>query len=82
MSTLYTSIAVTNGGIGHQAIGGAFLARRRAAEARKAAAILGVETERAQSIHRRKLSELAAGRVALAEPIGAIGRLNLRFTSF
>jgi LmbE family N-acetylglucosaminyl deacetylase len=38
-------VAVTNGDIGHHAIGGAMLARRRAEEARKAAAILGVETE-------------------------------------
>ncbi len=38
-------IALTNGDIGHHKIGGMFLARRRADEARKAAAILGVETE-------------------------------------
>lgn len=38
-------VAVTNGDIGHHEIGGAILARRRMDEARKAAAILGVETE-------------------------------------
>ena len=38
-------VAVTNGDIGHNEIGGAILARRRAEEAKKAAAILGVETE-------------------------------------
>ena len=38
-------VAVTNGDIGHHEIAGAILARRRAVEARKAAAILGVETE-------------------------------------
>ena len=38
-------LAVTNGDIGHHEIGGGPLARRRLEEARKAAAILGVETE-------------------------------------
>jgi LmbE family N-acetylglucosaminyl deacetylase len=38
-------VALTNGDIGHHEIGGAILARRRAEEARRAAAILGVETE-------------------------------------
>jgi len=38
-------VAVTNGDIGHHIIGGAILARRRAEEVKKAAAILGVETE-------------------------------------
>ena len=38
-------VAVTNGDIGHHLIGGAILARRRVEEVKKAAAILGVETE-------------------------------------
>ena len=38
-------VALTNGDIGHHEIGGAILARRRLDEARRAAAILGVETE-------------------------------------
>jgi LmbE family N-acetylglucosaminyl deacetylase len=38
-------VALTNGDIGHHEIGGAMLARRRSEEARRAAAILGVETE-------------------------------------
>ena len=38
-------VALTNGDIGHHEIGGAILARRRLEEARRAAAILGVETE-------------------------------------
>ena len=37
-------LAATNGDIGHHQIGGGILARRRAEEAKKAAAILGVET--------------------------------------
>jgi LmbE family N-acetylglucosaminyl deacetylase len=38
-------VAVTNGDIGHHEIAGAVLGRRRAEEARRAAAILGVETD-------------------------------------
>jgi LmbE family N-acetylglucosaminyl deacetylase len=38
-------VVVTNGDIGHHEMAGAILARRRAEEARRAAAILGVETE-------------------------------------
>src|SRR6476659_4788961 len=38
-------VAVTNGDIGHHEIAGAILARRRAEEVKRAAAILGVETE-------------------------------------
>jgi len=38
-------VAVTNGDIGHHEIAGAILARRRAEEAKRAAEILGVETE-------------------------------------
>jgi N-acetylglucosamine malate deacetylase 1 len=38
-------VSVTNGDIGHHEIAGAILARRRTEEVKKAAAILGVETE-------------------------------------
>jgi len=38
-------VALTNGDIGHHEIGGAILARRRLEEARRAAAVLDVETE-------------------------------------
>lgn len=38
-------VSVTNGDIGHHEIAGAFLARRRAAEVKRAAEILGIATE-------------------------------------
>jgi LmbE family N-acetylglucosaminyl deacetylase len=38
-------VSVTNGDIGHHEIAGAFLARRRTEEVKRAAAILGIETE-------------------------------------
>ncbi|APW63291.1 PIG-L deacetylase family protein [Paludisphaera borealis] len=38
-------VSLTNGDIGHHEIAGAFLARRRLAEVKKSAAILGVETQ-------------------------------------
>ncbi len=38
-------VSLTNGDIGHHEIAGAFLARRRLAEVKKAAEILGVETQ-------------------------------------
>jgi LmbE family N-acetylglucosaminyl deacetylase len=41
----FKCVAVTNGDIGHSVIAGGPLALRRAEEARKAAAILGIETE-------------------------------------
>ena len=38
-------VSVTNGDIGHHEIAGAILARRRTAEVKKCAEILGIETE-------------------------------------